>query len=638
MKRWKHRLAGLLMGSAALAGCKQPLFIAECDYNRCAIPNLPTAFETDPHAAITPGPADIPAPSTTQDPDRPPRYISLAECIAIALEQGNVGTPNPAFITLTSGNVVNVYGDTLVSFTGGPINQSDSIRVLALDPAITGANIEASLAKFDARWISSMTWNKTDNAAANFQANFQNGDNATLTSGVFKPLPTGGVAGITFNTSYTFLTQPPRGQVFGNVVNPAYRPSVQLQFEQPLWRFYGIDINQLYGVHPGSVLTGGLNGSTSNRGAVEGILLTRLRFDQSRAEFERQVNLMLANVEIAYWGLYNSYYQLYAQEQALRSAFATYRINKARFEAGRIPIQDFAQTQVQLEQFRSQRLTALGQVLESERQLRGLLGLPGSDGTRLVPTDAPVLAPYQPDWATALRETLANRPELILARQDLKSRQLDLILQKDAMRPDLRFLATYDVNGLGTRLDGAPAADPNFPNGNALASLTDNKFNNWQLGLRMNVPLGTREAHAAVRVGRLNLARSYAQLQDQERKAHLLLEITYRRLFEFYTQIELNRNAVDASIRQLTARENEYKAGRGTLDVLLEAQRTFAQSLAAQYQAVANYNQALAVFQWSKGTIMQYDSVVIAEGPLPACAQVRAVEHQRERTAALVLR
>src|SRR5207248_5375422 len=141
--------------------------IAECDYNRCAIPNLPTAFETDPHAAITSGPADIPAPTTTQDPDRSPRYISLAVCIAIALEQGNVGAPNPAFITLTSGNVVNVFGDTLVSFTGGPINQSDSIRVLALDPAITGANIEASLAKFDARWISSMTWNKTDNAAAN---------------------------------------------------------------------------------------------------------------------------------------------------------------------------------------------------------------------------------------------------------------------------------------------------------------------------------------------------------------------------------------------------------------------------------------------------------------------------------------
>src|SRR5262249_55956742 len=35
---------------------------------------------------------------------------------------------------------------------------------------------------------------------------------------------------------------------------------------------------------------------------------------------------------------------------------------------------------------------------------------------------------------------------------------------------------------------------------------------------------------------------------------------------------------------------------------------------------------------------LQHDNVVISEGPLPTCAQVRAVEHERQRTAALVLR
>ena len=35
---------------------------------------------------------------------------------------------------------------------------------------------------------------------------------------------------------------------------------------------------------------------------------------------------------------------------------------------------------------------------------------------------------------------------------------------------------------------------------------------------------------------------------------------------------------------------------------------------------------------------MQRDNIVIAEGGLPQCAQVRAVEHERERASALVLR
>src|SRR5262249_15594380 len=153
---------------------------------------------------------------------------------------------------------------------------------------------------------------------------------------------------------------------------------------------------------------------------TESILVTRLRFDQARAEFERNITYQLVNVEISYWNLYGAYWALYANEQALRQSFEAWKINKARYEAGRIPIQDFAQTRRQYELSRGQRITALGQVLEAERQLRGLMGLPIEDGTRLVPSDTPTLAPYRPDWDTALCEAFNLRPELIEARQDLK--------------------------------------------------------------------------------------------------------------------------------------------------------------------------------------------------------------------------
>src|SRR5262249_61506258 len=56
-----------------------------------------------------------------------------------------------------------------------------------------------------------------------------------------------------------------------------------------------------------------------------------------------------------------------------------------------------------------------------------------------------------------------------------------------------------------------------------------------------------------------------------------------------------------------------------------------------EYEAVAEYNNTLARFEWCKGTILPHDNVAIAEGALPVCAQVRAVEHERERTHSLVL-
>jgi hypothetical protein len=40
--------------------------------------------------------------------------------------------------------------DNLVQFTGRGVAGSDAIRVLALDPARAGSDIEAALSKFDA--------------------------------------------------------------------------------------------------------------------------------------------------------------------------------------------------------------------------------------------------------------------------------------------------------------------------------------------------------------------------------------------------------------------------------------------------------------------------------------------------------
>src|SRR5207244_8314772 len=94
----------------------------------------------------------------------------------------------------------------------------------------------------------------------------------------------------------------------------------------------------------------------------------------------------------------------------------------------------------------------------------------------------------------------------------------------------------------------------------------------------------------------------------------------------------------EAAAVQLQARFKEYQAGRGTLDILLESQRVWADALRTEFDAITAYNNAIVGFEFSKGTIMQFDNVVISEGPLPHCAQVRAVDHERERSRAIVLR
>jgi outer membrane protein TolC len=623
---WRLGSSWIVLGVLVGAGCRQQPFLIEPDYHDFRALACPLHLE--PAELVTPHPATTPPPTTVDDTQRPIRYMSLREAIAIALEHGFTGVQNPLAPGLAN--------DSLGAFTGTLIQTDDSIRVLAIDPAILANDIDISLSKFDANWINSLTYNRTEIPLGTSPTSFVLGglpinsvtaDTVNFSSGVFKPLPTGGVAGITFAINGQRNTP-------ASEFNPAIQPSIQFNFEQPLLQGFGDEINQLRATHPGSILAPNALSPVENAIQVEGILITRIRLDQQRAEFVRNLNYLLLNVETAYWNLYNAYYQLYSRDEGLRYTYEYWRLNRILFEGGRVPVQTLEQIRLQYEQFRSQRLSALDAVLDNERQLRGLLGLPIEDGYRLVPADSPTLTPIKPDWQVALNDALSQRPELLLARQDLKFRQLDLIRQRNTLLPDLRFVATDQVHSLGSRLDGG---DSQY---NALHNLFADPFNNWTLGLQMNVPIGFRAAHAAVRDAQLNLQRSYINLRTSEDKAERYLALPYRQIFEFQHQIQVNQAALRAASSQLQAYLDLYKQGRASAaDAnLILALQNYSTSIGTYYASIAQYNNALVALDFGRGAIMDRDKVFIGEGPLPRCAQVRAVEHERDRTRAIVLK
>ncbi len=247
--------------------------------------------------------------------------------------------------------------------------------------------------------------------------------------------------------------------------------------------------------------------------------VARLSLERGDAKTEREVNQVLVSVETAYWYLYGAYWGLHSREQGLRLAHQTWKEVGDNYRAGRAGLADFAQAHGQYELFRAQRLQSLDQVFNYERQLRSLLGLPAWDGPFLVPRDAPSLAAAPPDWAASLREALANRPELRLARND-----------------------------------------PAFPD---------------------------------------------RELRDQERKVEHFLALQYRKWGLTYEQIKANRAQREAFATQLKTRNRQYLAGRGTLDILLEAQRFWADALAQEYAAIAAHNNAQVAFAFGKGAIRQ---------------------------------
>jgi outer membrane protein TolC len=560
-------------------------------------------------------------PRTVLSPEAKAREISLSECIATALERGRSGEAYPNTVLQSASTQSPRAGQAVGPFT-------DAIRVFAYDPAIQAVDIEQSLSKFDAFYRGGITWNKVDrpvgNALDTFQAsagaiNDIQQETASFQNSLLKPLPTGGLAGISFNTDYEFDNLAAR-------VNPSYRPVLSLSFEQPLLKGFGVGINELLDSHPGSIRT-----QVPVGGKVPGILLSRVSSEEAQIDFERRVMLLCYSVEDAYWRLYSAYWDKYAAEIGLRQTLEAWNIANAKYKAGSATLLDVKTVEVQYRTFEVAYVQAIGGILEAERRLRYVVGLPPEDGTRLLPLDKPTNAPFMPDWNVAVNEALSLRPDMRIARLEITRGQFDVLRTENALLPDVRTFGNYDLQGLGSNLDGTLAT-------NALKGLTRDQFQNWTIGVLATIPLGFRSEHSDVQRAKLLLAQRVLFLQNQEESVAFNLQQDIRQVVQLHVEIEKQSSRREAAIERVKLQYQAYKAGKETINFLLDAERDLALALQAEHQAIRDYNIALANLEHQKGTILGHDNVKVVEGPLPDCVDAKASEHVRQRMGALIVR
>jgi hypothetical protein len=332
------------------------------------------------------------------------------------------------------------------------------------------------------------------------------------------------------------------------------------------------------------VLAGGKPGSKT-------IVVTGVPRGPRRAEYERNINQLLLNIECAYWNLYCSYWQLHTREQALRLAYETWKVARAKYKAGKIDDAVVAQAEGQYDLFRSQRLQALDTVLDNERQLWAMMGVPIKVETLLVPCDAPTLVEKKPDWEKALRHTGTHRPELRLAQRDVQ-------------------LACWKVAKAKAACEVARSSK----------AATKREAELQQAGFQEE--------------------RARQVLEDQGMKAERFLGLYYRRMSSAYFQIKAARAQREAFAKQLQIRYELYRVGANDLatqqgeplNLLLESQRFWAEALATEYQAIVTYNNSVAGWEYAKGDIIKHAHVRLVNEALSGDDAIRAVKREQLRT------
>ncbi|MBI1346833.1 TolC family protein [bacterium] len=551
--------------------------------------------------------------ATTQRPvslgvDEPHEYLDLS------LEE-------TMHLALASSKVIRDLG-------GLVLRSPDNVRTKQ-DPALAESNprfgVEGALAAYDATFTSSFSYENNDRALNNvffgggtrlLQQNF-----AVSQSQLAKTGATGTQFAIKNYTQYDWNNAP------GNFVPSAYTTWFDVEARHPFLQGGGIDFNRIAGPN-------------ASPGLINGVVVARLNSDVALADFELSVRNFVSDVENAYWDLYFAYRDLDAKIAARNAALETWQRVHALYEQGRRggEAEKEAQAREQYYRFQEEAQNALqgrlidgtrtnngstggtfrgsGGVFVTERRLRLLIGLPINEGRLIRPADEPLKAQVIYAWENSLVEALTRRIELRRQKWQIKKAEAELTANKNFLRPQLDAVSRYRWRGFGDELLPNGSGVPGQFN-NAVADLVSGDFQEWQLGFEFSMPIGYRQAYAAVRNSELKLARERAMLLEQERSVVFDLSNAVADVERAYAIVETNLNRRIAARQQLQATQAAFDADNATLDLLLEAQRRVAEADVAYFRSLVEYTLAAKNVQFEKGTLLDYNEVYLEEGAWP---------------------
>ncbi|WP_232100870.1 TolC family protein [Gimesia fumaroli] len=551
-------------------------------------------------------------------------------------------TPDYWDLTLEEAMNLALQHSKVLGDVGGVSLNTPAALHTKYDPAITEADprygVEGALSAYDTTLSASTFFEKNDKALNNVffggGTRLLRQDAMVIQAQLTKRAMTGTEFTLRDYIDYDANNSP------GNQFPHAYQNNIEMEFRHPLLRGGGIDFNQLAG-------------PSNTPGVINGVIIARINTDISLGEFEISVRDLVSDVENAYWDLYYGYRDLDAKIMARDSALETWRRIRALYENGRRggEAEKEAQAREQYFRYQAEVENALsGRLLNgthtnngsqggtfqsnhgvyvAERRLRMLLGIPINDGRLIRPADEPSLARVEFDWEETLVEALDRRPEIRRQRWQIKKRELELQANKNFLMPELDLIGRYRWRGFGRNylVDGN---DPGRFDG-ALNNLFDGDFQEWQLGLELSVPLGKRQAHAAMRHAELQLARDRAILHEQERTIVQSLSNAIADVDRAYSVLQTTYNRRHAARQEVAAVQAAYESDNATLDLLLESQRRQAEADGSYYRSLVEYSLAVKNIQFEKGSLLAYNSIYLEEGRWPEKAYADAAERERLR-------
>ncbi len=450
------------------------------------------------------------------------------------------------------------------------------IAVNGYAPAISTAQVVQAEAAFDTAFFANLSRNNQDIPTVPGAFPPQP-DTTIITGGIRKVLATGAAVTLTHNIVRNDERASP-----ALVYDPSWTDTFQAELRHPLLRNFGIDFNRAQ------------------------INVRKLERKINEEAFRAKVIDILNRTEQAYWTLAAARRNVTIAAELLAHANLTYDQIAARkdFDAYQTLLYR-SETAVRGREF--EYIDVKNRVRNAEDQLLNYLNdpeMPLSGDFEIIPVDGPSTVPVVRDRFKAVEVALDCRPEMIQARHAVDITRLQLGIAKNQALPKLDAVYRMTVNGLG------PSAD------RAWDQMTGGNFIDQYVGLEFAWNFGERGERAGIRIAALQQSQAVLRYKKALDDVITDCRVALRNIDTRYEQISPSNQAVIAAHENLRSlQERQERKSPAELDAVLSAQINLASAKRALLQAVIDYNTGIIDVERAKGTLLEYNNVVLSQQP-----------------------
>jgi HAE1 family hydrophobic/amphiphilic exporter-1 len=412
-----------------------------------------------------------------------------------------------------------------------------------------------------------------------------------------------------------------------SALNPQYPAALTFNYTQPLLRGLRFDVN---------------------RRQIE---VAKKNLSLTDAQFRQRAIETITNVQRAYWDLVFALRNLQIQRDAVRDARAQLEHNKRLVAEGMLAPIDVVAAEAQVSGFEQSVYSALEDVNRFENSLKNLIAENRQSllwNVSLIPTDPVDLNNPPVDLPRAIETALANRPELKQSDIVQAINEIDQRLYREQKKPQVDLIGSYGVVGNAGTLTTSGTANPltaqnaqirdrlnelsaiaglsplpvpptqAFPDNliggypQSLQNLAANRYNNFRVGVQLNLPIRNRTAEA-------QLGRSLVEgerIQTLREQLEQLIQIDVRNALQAVRTAESRlrsaATARQASEQQYESEQRKFDAGQSTLFLVLERQTALTTARGNELRAQTDLNKSIAELQRATGNALEANNVTVS--------------------------